>query len=190
MNSNRFFKYIFTLVATVLMLASATPAFAISIVEDPETTLENQQEQAEELVDRTEELTNSAEDFFTTYDEAANEMQANSEGIEQFFVGFTLFTVVIFGLFGLIGLGLFVFNIAMIIDCAQREFEDKTVWLIVLIVGLLLGWGGLAAVVYYFVAKRSQKSTFSDGPAEVQAPAKPVAPEKPATPAPSPEANK
>ncbi len=51
-------------------------------------------------------------------------------------------------------LGMFVFWIWMIVDCAQRKMKDndKVVWILVLV---FLGW--LGATVYYFVIKRSDK---------------------------------
>jgi hypothetical protein len=43
----------------------------------------------------------------------------------------------------------------MIVDCAKRDDENKAVWLLVMIFGLLLGWGWIAAIVYYFVSRGS-----------------------------------
>ena len=60
--------------------------------------------------------------------------------------------------FAVIGLALFVFWIFMLIDCIKRtnwkQESDKNLWLIVLIVGLVLGLAPIAAVVYYFAVKR------------------------------------
>jgi len=43
----------------------------------------------------------------------------------------------------------FVFWLLMLIDCLQRDFKDKTVWIIVLILTTFIG-----AVLYYFLVKR------------------------------------
>jgi len=60
--------------------------------------------------------------------------------------------------FAVIGLALFIFWIFMLIDCIKRtnwkQESDKNLWLIVLIVGLVLGLAPIAAIVYYFAVKR------------------------------------
>lgn len=62
--------------------------------------------------------------------------------------------MVVAGIFGLIGLAFFIFEIIMIIDCVKRDFENRTVWLVVLIAGLFFGFGWIAAIIYYFTVKR------------------------------------
>jgi len=60
--------------------------------------------------------------------------------------------------FAVIGLALFIFWIFMLIDCIKRtnwkQESDKNLWLILLIVGLVIGVGPIAAIVYYFAVKR------------------------------------
>lgn len=49
------------------------------------------------------------------------------------------------------------FSIWMLIDCVKREesnFKDKTLWTILLAVGLFLGYSLIISVIYYFVVKR------------------------------------
>ena len=49
------------------------------------------------------------------------------------------------------------FSIWMLIDCIKREesnFKDKTLWTILLAVGLFLGYSLIISVIYYFVVKR------------------------------------
>ena len=55
------------------------------------------------------------------------------------------------------------FWIWMLIDCAKRDFKDKLVWIIVLLVGQ-----GFGAILYYFMVKKSAQS-------------KPVQPSQPMT---------
>jgi len=55
--------------------------------------------------------------------------------------------VLIFG--GPVFLLLFVFWLWMLIDCAKREFDDKALWII-----LLIFLNFIAAVLYYFIVKR------------------------------------
>lgn len=48
----------------------------------------------------------------------------------------------------------FVFSIWMLIDCIQREFEDKTFWLVILIVGLVTNSGLITSLLYYLLEKK------------------------------------
>jgi len=58
--------------------------------------------------------------------------------------------------FYLVALLFFVFWIWMLVDCAKRNFDQKTLWIVLL---LVLGWIG--AIAYFFAVKRkaSQAST-------------------------------
>lgn len=65
--------------------------------------------------------------------------------------GLILFWII----FGLVGLGLFIFWILMLIDCIRRDFDQKTLWLVLLIVSLFVaGLYWIVALIYYFVVKR------------------------------------
>lgn len=75
----------------------------------------------------------------------------------------------------IIGLILFIFWIIMLIDAFKRtnwkQESDKNTWLIVLIVGFVVGLGGLAAIIYYFAVKRAlDKGGKTPPPAQPQAP--------------------
>lgn len=54
----------------------------------------------------------------------------------------------------LIALGGLILNIIMLIDCSNREFKDKSLWMAVLIAGMLMGWGIIPGVLYYFLVKK------------------------------------
>jgi hypothetical protein len=65
-----------------------------------------------------------------------------------FFLFFFIFAIAIASL---------VFNIVMIVDCINRdekEFKDRTVWLVVLIVGAFTGFGLIVSLVYFFAVKK------------------------------------
>ena len=65
-----------------------------------------------------------------------------------FFLFFFIFAIVIASL---------VFNIVMIVDCINRnekDFKDRTVWLVVLIVGAFTGFGLIVSLVYFFAVKK------------------------------------
>jgi len=80
------------------------------------------------------------------------------------------FSLVMYGLFaslGLFFLGVFLFWIWMIIDCAKRSFPPpdsnlKIVWILVIV---LAGWVGM--VIYFFAVKipgdRAQKRSLATG---------------------------
>lgn len=68
-------------------------------------------------------------------------------------LGFAWFWILVM----LLSLCSIAFSIWMLIDCIRREegdFKDKTLWTILLAVGLFLGYSLIISVVYYFVVKR------------------------------------
>ena len=65
-----------------------------------------------------------------------------------FFLFFFVFAFIIASL---------VFNIVMIVDCINRDekdFKDRTVWLVILIVGGFTGFGLIVSLVYFFAVKK------------------------------------
>ncbi len=53
-----------------------------------------------------------------------------------------------------IAVGTMVFGVMMIIDCSNRVFPEKQMWMIILIVGLFIGYGLIASLIYYFAVKK------------------------------------
>jgi hypothetical protein len=45
----------------------------------------------------------------------------------------------------------------MIIDCYKRDFDDRTLWLVLLIAGLLMNFGLIVSTIYYFLVKKENK---------------------------------
>lgn len=69
-----------------------------------------------------------------------------------------------------VALGFFIFWIFMLIDAFKRtnwvDENQKNMWIIVLIVGFVVGLSGIAALIYYFAVKRSlDKKPASAAPA-------------------------
>jgi hypothetical protein len=106
-----------------------------------------------------------------------------------------------YGVFLLLLLAMFVFNIWMLIDSIQRqEYEypnstgsSKNLWVIILAVGLVIGYGGVAAIVYFFmVFKKVKRGTMAPPQAAPQyaqaAPQGYVPPAPPAYAPPAPPA--
>lgn len=50
-----------------------------------------------------------------------------------------------------------IFTILMFIDCLNRDFKDRTIWIIILLLGLLGYLGVIAPLLYYFMVKRKNK---------------------------------
>ncbi|TSC52112.1 MAG: Uncharacterized protein CEO40_278 [Parcubacteria group bacterium LiPW_72] len=89
--------------------------------------------------------------------------------------------LIIFWIVGMIiGLLLFILWILMLIDCIKRDFSQKTLWIILLIV---LGYIG--AVAYYFAVKRKN---ITGGPATPSQTTPPQASSEPQSPPSSPTA--
>lgn len=90
-------------------------------------------------------------------------------GTAAWIVGLILIPLII------IGIALFVLWVLMLIHVIKNEdIKDRTVWLVVLLGSFLIGSNGLAAIIYYFLAKRPydrQKATeTSSTPTESIAP--------------------
>ncbi len=69
-----------------------------------------------------------------------------------------LLTTILFALILILTLGGLVFDVFMIIDCLNRDFEDRTIWLVILIFGGLMGLALPVAAVYYFAVKKKLDS--------------------------------
>jgi hypothetical protein len=90
---------------------------------------------------------------------------------------FSFLFIACYGVFLLLALALFVVNIWMLIDSIQRqEYEypnstgsSKSLWVIILAVGLVIGYGGIAGIVYYFmVFKKIKRGTMAPPQAPAQ----------------------
>lgn len=74
----------------------------------------------------------------------------------------------IFGGFGLLWVCVFLlvcvflaFNIWMLVDVIKRteaELPNKNTWMILMIAGLVFGFGGIVALVYFFSARKNLKA--------------------------------
>jgi hypothetical protein len=68
---------------------------------------------------------------------------------------FLIVPVILFGI--LLAFAFLAFIIWMLIDCLNRDekdFKDKTLWLILLVIGIFCGYSGILSIVYYFAVKR------------------------------------
>jgi hypothetical protein len=85
---------------------------------------------------------------------------ADAAGLGAMLASLGVFGIILPLCCGLIGLVFLVFNIWMLIDVLKRtetELPNKNMWMILLIVGLLLGFGGIVALVYFFGPRKKLK---------------------------------
>ena len=75
------------------------------------------------------------------------------DGIVALFGSIFIFLGILI-LFGLLAFGGIILNIIMLIDCNKREFQDKTLWMVILIAGTLMGFGIIPGILYYFLVKK------------------------------------
>jgi len=111
-------------------------------------------------------LAQAAEDFDSSVDITTTGDTAAAGGILAG-LGIFMFVMIIVGILFL------VFNIWMLIDCAGRKETDfpnnnKNMWLILLIVGLIFSFGWIVALIYYFSVKK--KAAGKGGAAPTQQP--------------------
>jgi Fe2+ transport system protein B len=136
------------------------------------TTEEMDQEFEENVQEAQEEWEAYNQELQEQFDQDQEEYEANREeilkiidkqqGIFERIFGFFAVGGVLITIFAILiivlSLGGLIFDIVMIIDCLNREFKDKTLWLIILIGGGLIGLGLVVSVVYYFAVKRKLDS--------------------------------
>ena len=75
------------------------------------------------------------------------------DGIVALFGSIFIFLGILI-LFGLLAFGGIILNIIMLIDCNKREFQDKTLWIVILVAGTLMGFGIIPGILYYFLVKK------------------------------------
>lgn len=91
-------------------------------------------------------------DYYDLYNTTSTSTMSDADAL-AFLGGLGVFGVILPLCCGLIALIFVAFNIWMLVDVIKRteaELPNRQTWLIVLIVGLILGFGGIAALVYYF----------------------------------------
>ena len=74
--------------------------------------------------------------------------------IGMIMVGF--WSLFIWGFFAIIMIFVianYVFTIFNIIDCYKRDFKDRTLWLVLLVSGLFLGYSLIVSLIYHFIIK-------------------------------------
>lgn len=118
---------------------------------DTGETYELFEEKMDEFDTQREEIQGNIEDISRMVDDAP--VKNIEDGIAAVFGSIFVFLgILIF--FGLIAFGGIILNIIMLIDCNKREFQDKTLWIVILVAGTLMGFGIIPGILYYFLVKK------------------------------------
>lgn len=118
---------------------------------DTGETYELFEEIMDEFDTQREEIQGDIEDISRMVDDAP--VKNIEDGIAAVFGSIFVFLgILIF--FGLLAFGGIILNIIMLIDCNKREFQDKTLWIVILVAGTLMGFGIIPGILYYFLVKK------------------------------------
>lgn len=118
---------------------------------DTGETYELFEEKMDEFDTQREEIQGDIEDISKMVDDAP--VKNIEDGIVAVFGSIFVFLGILI-LFGLLAFGGIILNIIMLIDCNKREFQDKTLWMVILIAGTLMGFGIIPGILYYFLVKK------------------------------------
>lgn len=118
---------------------------------DTGETYELFEEKMDEFDTQREEIQGDIEDISRMVDDAP--VKNIEDGIVALFGSIFIFLGILI-LFGLLAFGGIILNIIMLIDCNKREFQDKTLWMVILIAGTLMGFGIIPGILYYFLVKK------------------------------------
>jgi len=118
---------------------------------DTGETYELFEEKMDEFDTQREEIQGDIEDISRMVDDAP--VKNIEDGIVAVFGSIFVFLGILI-LFGLLAFGGIILNIIMLIDCNKREFQDKTLWIVILVAGTLMGFGIIPGILYYFLVKK------------------------------------
>lgn len=162
-------KNITKLLLTLTIFLTVSTVYAqVPTQEELQDSFDQQVREGEEMMDELEEdiarqneenvqeVTDSFNDSIkTVQEETPMEIILAAIGLTFLGSAFTSFFVLAIILLLLVfSIGGIIFDILMIVDCINREFKDRDMWLIVLIVGGVLGWGIVVSLLYYFLVKK------------------------------------
>lgn len=122
-----------------------------------EENLEKAKEQAPDTGETYELFEEKMDEFDTQEDISRMVDDAPVKNIEDGIVAvfgsiFIFLGILIF--FCVVAFGGIILNIIMLIDCNKREFQDKTLWIVILVAGTLMGFGIIPGILYYFLVKK------------------------------------
>ena len=126
------------------------------IEEEQESVTEDSEERQDEFYESFEE---QQEKMYDTYKEASKTILESQNNINRISKGLFLGTTLIFVLVALYLVAGVILNIVMLLDCLKRDFKDRTLWIVILIAGTLMGFGIIPGLMYYFLVKKKLPTT-------------------------------
>ena len=126
------------------------------IEEEQESVTEDSEERQDEFYESFEE---QQEKMYDTYEEASKTILESQNNIKKNSKGLFLGTTLIFVLVALYLVAGVILNIVMLLDCLKRDFKDRTLWIVILIAGTLMGFGIIPGLMYYFLVKKKLSTT-------------------------------
>jgi len=126
------------------------------IEEEQESVTEDSEERQDEFYESFEE---QQEKMYDTYKEASKTILESQNNIKKISKGLFLGTTLIFVLVALYLVAGVILNVIMLLDCLKRDFKDRTLWIVILIAGTLMGFGIIPGLMYYFLVKKKLSTT-------------------------------
>lgn len=126
------------------------------IEEEQESVTEDSEERQDEFYESFEE---QQEKMYDIYEEASKTILESQNNIKKNSKGLFLGTTLIFVLVALYLVAGVILNIVMLLDCLKRDFKDRTLWIVILIAGTLMGFGIIPGLMYYFLVKKKLSTT-------------------------------
>lgn len=87
-------------------------------------------------------------------------------------------------LFVILSIVVFVYWLLMLLHAIRHNSPDRTLWIVVLVVSLLMGLALIGAVVYHLAEKKKAEQAGQPPVSPMQSPASPQAPQPPEPPQP------
>lgn len=126
------------------------------IEEEQESVTEDSEERQDEFYESFEE---QQEKMYDIYEEASKTILESQNNIKKNSKGLFLGTTLIFVLVALYLVAGVILNVIMLLDCLKRDFKDRTLWIVILIAGTLMGFGIIPGLMYYFLVKKKLSTT-------------------------------
>jgi hypothetical protein len=89
---------------------------------------------------------------------------ATSAAVGTAAAGFAVFWIIFIIIASIVGLIFLIWWIILLIDLSKRDFPEKTTWLIIMIVGFVVGLLWLSDLLYYFMVVKKQGKAGGSAP--------------------------
>lgn len=129
----------------------------------------------------------------STYDPMASPATTSNDSTGLWVAGVLL---IVWLLIIAAAIAFFIWNIILIVDASQRtnwgnnQGDQKTLWLVLLIAGLILGFGWIVSIIYYFMIKKPLGKAVAGPSGQFQPTVAPTPPPAPSEAKPADDATK